>query len=72
MNRFDVFRPGTPGNLQHSIQLVQSRRAWEEGLSSDELCKYAAHAPHINTLCVLVRAEEDLRRAVPPSSYIVS
>lgn len=71
LNGFDVFRAGSSSHLQHTVQLVQSRSTGEERLSENELCQDATHAPHVHSLGVLVRAEQDLRGTVPPSSHVI-
>lgn len=45
---------------------------WQEGLSSDKLCKDAPNAPNINGGRVLAPRENDLWSAIPPRGDIVS
>ena len=48
------------------MDLVEVVLAGEDGSASDELREDAAHGPHVDLLVVVLLAEDDLRRAIPP------
>lgn len=72
MNGFNVFRARSASHFEDAIQLVKSGCSREEGFAENELSKDTAHGPHVNSLGVLVRTQQDLRGTVPSSSYVIS
>lgn len=62
---------GCPNHLEGQLDLVLGVHAWEEGLSPQELCKYAADGPHVDRLVVVPPREQQLRRAVPSGRHVV-
>ena len=49
------------------MDLVEVIFAGEDGGASDELRKDAPYGPHVDLLVVVLLAEDDLGRAIPPS-----
>lgn len=72
LDGFDVVGSGPADELHHSVQLVQGAGAWEHWLAQEQLSQDAAHAPHVHSLGVLVRTQQNLRSTVPASGHIVS
>mmetsp|Transcript_69371 Transcript_69371/g.187542 ORF Transcript_69371/g.187542 Transcript_69371/m.187542 type:complete len:334 (-) Transcript_69371:17-1018(-) len=66
-----VFRGGAAGHLDHPLQLVHGRSAWEDRLAREELPENAANAPLVNTFSVRGGAEEQLGGAVPARGDVV-
>lgn len=65
-----VWRQRTEAFLNEE-QLIQLVLSWKHGISVNQFSENATDRPHVNLLAVS-GAHEQLRRTVPPSSYIVS
>jgi hypothetical protein len=58
--------------LEYFFKLVDRRCSLEDRLSYENLSKNAAQAPDINGLAVVASTKQNLRRPVPPRSYVLS
>lgn len=61
---------GRAQRRKHLRQLVQIRGAREVGAAQQELREDAAQRPHVHRAAVLPRAEQQLRRTVPPLEHL--
>ena len=72
INRLDVLLRWPARYLHDAVELVQGGGAREDGFTEQELRQDAAQTPHVHALGVVVRAEQNLRRSVPPRCDVVS
>lgn len=57
VDRVNILLGRPPCDLHNAIKLVKCRRTGEDRLTKQQLSQDAAHAPHVNSLGVLVRTE---------------
>ena len=62
---------GTPAHLEYLGELPEVRVPLEERDAQEEFGHDAAHGPHVHSGVVQSRAEQELRRPVPPGDHLV-
>ncbi len=71
-NWVNIILGGLSYHLHYSFELVQGWGTREQWFAKQKLSQNTAHAPHVYTLSILVRAKENLWRPVPSGGNIIS
>jgi hypothetical protein len=58
--------------IDNKLELVTSRRSWEQRLGLQHLSQNTTEAPYIYMMCVSSIRDEYLRSAIPSSGYVFS
>ncbi len=57
--------------LQNAFELIERRGSRKNGRAEEHLAQDASHTPHVHSLGVLGRGEEDLGRAIPTRGNVL-